>query len=719
MNYLTKRALWIFVAVLFCFPQWVFAETATAPSDVQKASMAPPVPIGARKAVTQTPDGNAKGKGDQVIATDRKASAPAKTDNVPLENDSNIKNSATDVDTESSASNDPFYKKTKIGTKPPLRIFGHDFFSGTKDSFAPLDAVPVSNDYIIGPGDEIKVVLWGRMDTSYDLEVNPDGQIIFPKVGPMTVAGLRFSELEEMIKLRLGAITGVNINVSLGKLRSIQVFVLGEVKKPGIYLVSALATIANALHSAGGLTPMGSLRKIELRRNNKRLLNCDLYDFLLRGDTTSDARLMSADVVFVPQAGPMVAISGNVKRPAIYELKDKKSIKTAMDFAGGLTPEAYSQRVQIMRPFEHRVRLVLDTAYNDTLQKDELKLQDGDWVSVSSILPAPVNGVYLYGNVTRPGRYEFKEGYRVTDIIPGLDSLALDSYLNYAAVKRYQFDDMEPELIPFDLGKLLLSKDEKQNIVLEPQDEIYVFNKWLFEDRPYATVSGEVREPGRYYIEEMRIKDLVFKAGDLSPDAYLPRAELIRIEKDRREHTIYVDLAEAMRGNPESNIRVQNEDRLIVHSIWETAWKEFATINGEIKKPGKYTDWRTKEVTIFTFNVKEALNENPQEMDESLKNNLLLQEGDHVVIHNIREYVPVEKITISGELQKPGTYKYAENMRIKDLIVVAKNVTRDAYMELGHLYRTDWRTKEVTIFTFNVKEALNRLAHQGSHHFHL
>ena len=627
-------------------------------------------------------------------------------------------------------SEEEFFKKTDAPERPVLQIFGHKLFTGAPSTFTPIKTLPVSNDYVIGPGDEIKILMWGRLDATYSLEVDNEGIINLPKIGPLTVAGLTFGELKELIRRKAEAITGVNVSISMGRLRTIQVFVLGEVKAPGVYTVSSLATVANALLASGGPTNLGSLRRVQLKRKKKVIKYIDLYNFLLKGDTSSDTRLMPSDVIFIPQVGPMVSVSGNVKRPAIYELKSKKNLKTALKLAGGLTPRAYNQRIQIERAFENRFQVVLDIPYEELKQKKAISLQDGDFINVFFILPSPVNAVYLYGNVLRPGQYAYKPGLRVLDILPDPESLDIDTYFNYALVKRYRFEDSKAEIIPFDLGRLIFIKDETHNIKLMPLDEVYIFNKHMFEDREYATAVGQVRKPGRYFIDDMKIKDLILKAGDLADEAYLPKGELIRIDENRIQYTIYFDVSAALADDPKHNLHLQDEDRVIIHSIWEDQWKAFVTIQGEVKNEGEFvltkdmnlkdlffkagsfsrnaymelghlyrTDWRTKEVTIHTFSVEKAMEGDPE-------HNLSLQDLDNVVVHNIREYVPAENVSISGEVQKPGTYPYGTNMCVKDLILVAQNITRDAYMELGHLYRTDWRTKELTIHTFNVEKAM-------------
>jgi protein involved in polysaccharide export with SLBB domain len=628
-----------------------------------------------------------------------------------------------------------FFQKISVPEPPSLEIFGHKLFSHPPSTFAPIKAMPVSNEYVIGPGDEIKILMWGRLDASYSLEVDNEGVINFPKIGPLTVAGLTFRELKTLIKVKAEAITGVNVNVSMGKLRTIQVFVLGEVKIPGLYTVSSLASISNALLSSGGPTPLGSLRRVEIKRKGKVITAIDVYDFLLKGDTSKDTRLEPGDIIFVPQAGPMVSVSGNVKRPAIYELKRRRTLKTVLRLAGGLRPHAYNQRIQIERAYNNRVQIILDISYEELQRKKAIPLQDGDVVRISSILPSPINAVYLYGNVLRPGQYEYKPELRILDILPNLEDLNEDTYFDYALIKRYRSEEMEAELIPFDLGGLLLSRDMTQNIPLMPKDEVYIFNKRMFEEREYATVNGEVRKPGRYFIDNMRVKDLILKAGNLADEAHLPKAEIIRIDKDRNRHTIYFDVAAAMADNVNHNIRVQHKDRVIIHSIWEEQWKEFVTITGEVKKAGEYTltkgmrlndlffkagrfsrdafmeighlyrtDWRTKEVTIHSFNLKKALEGDPE-------HNLLLDDLDSVVIHSIWEYVEKDIVTIKGMVNNPGDYPYATNMTIRDLVLVAGNVKFAAYMKTAELIRYDiveGAKVQTSVINFDVDLALRK-----------
>ena len=474
-------------------------------------------------------------------------------------------------------------EKTNV-TKPEPEIFGHNLFARPPSTFAPIKDMPVSNEYVIGPGDEINILMWGRIDATYNLVVDKEGVIQFPKIGPLSVAGQTFSELKELIRQKAEAITGVNVNISMGRLRSIQVFVLGEVKAPGVYTVSALATVTNALLASGGPTRLGSLRDVQLKRNSHYVSKIDFYNFLMKGDTSADKRLMPGDVIFVPQAGPMVNVSGNVKRPMIYELKDKVTLQNALEIAGGLSPRAFNQRIQIERAFKNRVQIVVDISYDALQKKVPIPLEDGDIVRVSGILANPVNAVFLYGNVLRPGAYAFTENLRVSDILHSVEDLQMDTYLPYALIKRYRLNSMDYKLIPFNLDRLFLGQDMTQNIVLMPLDEVYIFNKSQFEDKAYAEIEGRVRKPGKYNIDKMTVRDLIFKAGQLERDAHMKLGHLYRTNPVTKDATIHnFNVEKAMANDPVENIVLQDLDKVIIHSIFD--YNEQYTVS--VNRPGE------------------------------------------------------------------------------------------------------------------------------------
>jgi polysaccharide export outer membrane protein len=601
-----------------------------------------------------------------------------------------------------------FFKKNPPPESPVLEIFGRNLFTAAPSTFAPIVTLPVSNDYVIGPGDELKILMWGRLDSSLSLEVNNEGVINFPKVGPLIVAGLTFGEVKDLIRVKAEAMTGVNVTVSMGRLRTIQVFVLGEVKSPGVYTVSSLSTAVNALLASGGPTPLGSLRKIELKRQGKSVTSLDLYDLLLKGDTSGDVRLMPGDTIFIPQCGPMVSVSGNVKRPAIYEMKDDRNLQNAIILAGGLKPQAYNQRIQIERAFENRVQIVLDISSDELQQKKSVPLFDGDLIRVFHIPSRLENAVYLYGNVIRPGEYAYRPGLRVLDILPDIKSVDLDTYFGYALIKRYHREVSKAELLPFDLGKLILSKDMSQNLSLRPRDEIYVFNKEMFQELEHASVQGEVRRPGNYPIEDMKVKDIIFKAGNLTKDAYLDLGHLYRTDPKTKEITmIPFSVAKVIEGDPQDNFTLKDRDLVVILSQWDYVDKYTVSVRGKVNRPGDYpyaknmtvrdlilvggnvmesaylgagelvrydiVQGKKVETSLIGFDVGQALKNDPA-------NNLKLKPFDVVNIKEIPEWKEKRLVTITGEVLFPGTYQLRREERLSSLIQRAGGFTDNAYL---------------------------------------
>lgn len=628
-----------------------------------------------------------------------------------------------------------FERYTKI-SKPlqvdtHLTTFGYDFFK--KAEIRPVSMLPVSSEYVVGPGDEIKVLMWGRVNAQYNLVVDREGKISMPQIGPLTVAGMKFARMKKYVEHQARRIIGANVSVTMGRLRSIQVFVLGEVKKPGVYSIHAMSTITDALMAAGGPSQIGSLRQILLKRGGKTISILDFYDLLLKGDKSKDKVLQEGDVVFVKMVGPLVGIAGNVRRPAVYELRGATTLLSAIQLAGGLLPAAYSQHVQVERFINNEKQIVLDVNAKETRKIRSFKLRDGDLVKVFPIVDRNVNAVYLYGNVKRPGKYQFRPGMRVRDLINAAESVLPETYFDYALVKRLVPPTYETKLVPFNLGRALASRKSGDNIPLQPLDSVYVFPIWFFKERPYVVVRGQVRKPGKFKLfKNMTVKDAIMQAGGLTDDAYLKKAEIIRVGEDRGYSTIYFDLEKALEEDPSENIALADEDQIVVHSLWEEKWKEFVEIKGEIKKPDRYiltkgmtvkdlvfkaggitrnaymreaelyrTDWRTKETRLIRFNLDKALAGDP-------KHNLALQDLDRIVVHSIWEVVPRQTVSVEGQVNRPGAYPYTVGMTVSDLIFAAGNLKESAYLEEAELaFRVVEKGKGVVKRrTINLEKAL-------------
>ena len=324
-----------------------------------------------------------------------------------------------------------------------LPIFGSELFQGIPSTFAPVDNAPVTPDYTIGPGDEILLQAWGQITFDVHLTVDRAGQIDIPRVGAVRVAGLKFSQLQPFLKQEIGKdFRNFDLNVNLGSLRTIQIFVVGQARRPGSYTLSSLATLVNAIFAVGGPSANGSMRGIELRREGSVVTKLDLYDLLLRGDKSKDVQLLPGDVIYIPVAGPRVAVFGSVDRPAIYELKSDSTVDSALQLAGGLTAVASSQSLELERIQDHQLRHMLEVTLDATGR--QVKLQDGDVLRVYSFVPRFDNAIVLRGNVANPGRYAWRPGMKVSDLIPDRDSLLTRDYWKQRAKLGLPVLDYQP-----------------------------------------------------------------------------------------------------------------------------------------------------------------------------------------------------------------------------------------------------------------------------------
>jgi len=375
-----------------------------------------------------------------------------------------------------------------------LRPFGYEFFQeASVKVVTDRKDIPVPINYVVGSGDEVRIMLWGRVNAQYNLTVDRDGRITIPQIGPMSVGGMTFEQMAKQIMMTMEQMVGANIDITLGALKTIPVFVLGDVQRPGAYTIGSFATITDALLLAGGPNDIGSMRNVQLKRKGILVTTFDLYSLLLKGDKSKDRILQAGDVIFVPVTGPQVGIAGNVKRPAIYELKDRNDLGGLFELAGGIMPTADTQQIQVSRIQKNERQVVVDIDDKKLMRSRTVKLQDGDLVKVFSIMDRDRNAVYLEGNVKRSGKYQYKAGMRVGDVINNSEDLLDETYLEYALIKRIVLPDRKEELVPFNLGKMLVQRDPAHNVALRPEDRIYVFSRWLFMDKPFVTVEGEIR----------------------------------------------------------------------------------------------------------------------------------------------------------------------------------------------------------------------------------
>jgi protein involved in polysaccharide export with SLBB domain len=501
----------------------------------------------------------------------------------------------------------PVQQAGRLGLKP----FGYDIFDASPSTFAPLIDVPVPIDYAVGPGDQLSVQLYGSQNRNVRLSVNRDGTVNFPELGPIGVLGKTFDEVRADIEARVAKqMIGTQASVSISQTRSIQVFVLGEAKKPGSYTVSGLSTLTSALYAAGGISLNGSLRDIHLKRRGNIVRRLDLYDLLLRGDTSNDAKLMPGDVIFIPPVGSVASIDGEVRRPAIYELKGNVTVGNLVTLAGGLTTDADAERASLVRIGEDRRRVALDVAAGN-VRASTIKLENGDALSIARIRPTLDAGIVLEGHVFRPGPVAWREGIRLTEVIRSVDELKSNADLGYVLIRRELPPDRRVVVLSADLATALRQPRSEADIILSARDRIIVFDaetgrdlvlKPLLNelrlqsgmDKPAEVVSvgGQVKAAGEYPLEPgMRISDLLRAGGRLADAAYAPKAELTRYLNDgqqRSSELLEIDLAGVLRGDAAADITLQAFDALVIKELPEWSKQEYVILRGEVRFPGRY-----------------------------------------------------------------------------------------------------------------------------------
>lgn len=499
----------------------------------------------------------------------------------------------------------------KIGAAA-LKRFGYDLFDNPPSSFSPVTNVPVLADYVVGPGDEFNVQLFGNQSVNRRLTVSRDGSISFPELGPINVGGLTFSAARRAIETRVTQqMIGVQVSVTMGETRTISVLVMGEAKRFGSYTVSGFATMATALYASGGITDIGSLRDVQLKRQGAVVSHLDLYDMLLGGDTSDNARLLPGDVIFIPPVGSTVSIDGEVKRPAVYELSGESSIGDLVRIAGGLTPEADANRASLTRIDATGRRVVLDVNLGDATARAQ-PLRNGDVLQVSPLRPQLDAGVTLEGFVYRPGVFAWRDGMHLTDVIGSVEELRPGADQNYVLIRRESGADRRVSLLSADLTAALAARGSAADPQLAARDRIYVFDlapgreriieplleqlrlqSNLSQPTEIVSVQGRVKVPGDYPLEPgMRVADLLRAGGNLESAAYGGTAELTRYSVNasgaRETQLLTVDLVGVRRGDANANLELQPYDYLLVQETPEWGGQGTVTLRGEVRFPGVY-----------------------------------------------------------------------------------------------------------------------------------
>lgn len=486
-----------------------------------------------------------------------------------------------------------------------LKLFGYDIFQYGADTFTPATDIPIPADYILGPGDNLTIQLYGKENQTYTLPLDRQGQIQFPNIGPVTLAGLTFQQATAKIDSIVSEqMIGVKASTTMGALRTIRVFVLGEANIPGSYVVGSLSTMTNAIFASGGITKIGSLRNIQLKRRGKVVTTLDLYDLLLSGDTSNDSRLLPGDVIFIPPIGKTVGVAGQVKRPAVYEIKAERTVKSALNLAGGLLPTAYMPASRIERITEAGEK----TLVNIDLTTDagrEFRIKDADVIQIHSTLETMRDIVKLEGHVKRPGGFAWRRGLRFTDVVPSVDDMLANPDIEVGLILREEKSTRKISVHLFSPAKAFAAPASQQNPILQSRDRILLFDyesdrsdlledvlaqlrtQSSFNEREQIVIAhGSVRFPGEYPATKgMTSTDLIKLAGGLTESALGNDGEITRYSIDQSRQTVVmhinIDLdAEDYPLTPGDTLRVKQIP------LWND--KESIVLLGEVLHPGTY-----------------------------------------------------------------------------------------------------------------------------------
>ena len=494
----------------------------------------------------------------------------------------------------------------------PQAFFGADFFSGDPALFAPVGFGPVPRDYMLGPGDQVVVDVWGEVEFRHERLVERDGSIILPKAGRVACAGRTLDQVSGAVREALSrSYSGIKadgsggdtfVEVNLGRLRAIRVFVVGEAARPGAYDMSSVATVFTALHAAGGPSAAGSLRDVRVMRGDEVVGSLDLYDYLLTGSRLGDVVLREGDTVFVPPRKITVTIDGAVRRPLTYEMLPDEGVRDLVEFAGGFTAEAETRLLHVARilPPLERAADRPDRVQRDLDLRLKMKhlLQDGDRVTVAAVADRLVNWIQVDGNVKRPGRYEFNDGQTVRGVIAQAGGLWDDTMMDRATLDRVAADGTYRSLdVP--LRDIMAGKAE--DVPLHPRDTLRFYSLWDLKDRYEVHITGAVREPGSFaWREGMTLRDLVLKAGGLQDSADLLHAEVSRLSHDaltKRDlgtppastiDVIHVEMGDAWLSNG-FHFELKPHDRVAIRKLPWWQLQRTVTLEGEVSYPGVYT----------------------------------------------------------------------------------------------------------------------------------
>jgi protein involved in polysaccharide export with SLBB domain len=629
-----------------------------------------------------------------------------------------------------------------------VQRFGEEIFQNIPraTSTLPID-LPASSEYVVGPGDGLTINLWGGVSQRLERTVDREGRISLPEIGPVLVNGQTLANLQQMLQQQLRTqLKNISVDVSLTRLRSVRVYVVGDVEHAGAYDISSLSTPLNALLAAGGPTGEGSLRMIKHYRGGELVQQVDLYDLLLHGVRTDIKHLEPGDTLLVPPVGPQIRVDGMVRRPAIYELHGDITLAQALDLAGGILPTATLNHIEVQRLEAHEKRTMLSLDVSGTTDPSAIeaklssfKINDRDEIHIFPIAEFNRDAVYLEGHVLRAGRYAYKPGMKVTDLISSYNDLLPEPATGYAEIIRLNPPDFHPSVESFDLGAALSTPAGAPAI--QPLDTVRIFNRFELENPTTVSVSGAVRQPGTFQPPgQIRLRDAVQLAGGVTPDTSMDAAQIIRRTSTGALRILSVRLKEALAGDPENNVLLEARDHVMIQQNLLRVDPPSVVVGGEVVNPGRYLltgNLRISDLIQMAGGLNRSADTERADLTEYLpsssgplvtthvdvnmaaassgddKENLPLRDGDVLTVKQVRGWSDLRAVIhVEGEVQHPGTYGIRPGERLSSVLERAGGFEIGGYPYGAILERSqvrDLQVKEQDSMILRVKQAQDTL----------
>lgn len=594
-----------------------------------------------------------------------------------------------------SVSRKDFKPEVSMQFPKELKRFGYNIFNEVAISFTPLSNVPVAGDYVLGAGDELKVYLWGSIQQAFSLMIDSGGDIVLPKAGKIRIANFTLDQAKRIINKEMKKnFANFTMDITMGQLKTMDIFVLGEVYAPGRYNVNSLASVIYALYYSGGPTYMGSLRNIKLIRNRKTVKVIDLYKLLLTGDKSDDSLLKPGDTIFVPKAGRLAAIKGAVKSPAIYELKGYTSLQSLMSMAGNYTRTSYVGEVNIIK--KDKDEYVLKTlsfpsrADFEALSR-KIIVKNGDIIEIKSISDRVNNWVQINGSIKYPGLFSIDKVQTMADLIQRSGGYKDNTYLERANIYRVTTDN-HYIVVPVDL-----QTDNLSDIKLSVFDKVVIYNNDDIIKEESVSIAGEVYKPGTFfYYSNLSLEDALFFGGQTKPMADMERIEISRYNtRTNLWELLYVNA----QTDTLSKIKLQAMDKVKVYSRDLSYKKYMVSISGLVYKPGEYKYYTNITLKDLIFQAKgfsdyadatnvsilRKLTKGDNKIitintSKTSLSDIVLQPFDRVYVRQDPAYNSYGSVVVEGEVLYPGTYPLHKNETLSQLIVRAGGFNDNAFV---------------------------------------